>query len=325
MTRHYDSPPTRLRALRDRLTAAAKREGVSFGRLQQHVGVLVVAQFFSSLTDDQGEPRLLVKGGVSLELRRGIPESRTSKDLDAVIRGSIESAHDRLVEAGLNGWEGFTATFTQPIAFDVPGLGSRAHRFMAKLSYMARPFVSVPIEVSPVEAGNAESYDLVGSEAFALVGLPKACAVPCMTLPWQIAQKVHACTDPVEPPRTNDRAHDLVDLQILEALVSSETLSTTRVACLAVFDARESHSWPPILVAPEHWPAIYDRALEGLDGLGLAPNLSAAVGRVQAFIHRIDQATSDSGQVASDFPVVRGAPGHLTTDGLVAEYRDDSP
>ena len=43
MTSRYDSSPSNLRALRDRLTAAAKREGVVFGRLQQHVGVLVVA------------------------------------------------------------------------------------------------------------------------------------------------------------------------------------------------------------------------------------------------------------------------------------------
>lgn len=85
MTARYDSSPSNLRALRDRLTAAAKREGVVFGRLQQHVGVLVVAQFMNLAADDHGVPVLLVKGGASLELRRGIPESRASKDLDAVL------------------------------------------------------------------------------------------------------------------------------------------------------------------------------------------------------------------------------------------------
>lgn len=43
MSGRYETSPANLRALRDRLTAAAKREGVVFGRLQQHVGVLVVA------------------------------------------------------------------------------------------------------------------------------------------------------------------------------------------------------------------------------------------------------------------------------------------
>ena len=78
MTPSYNSPPSSLRALRDRLTQAAKRDGVVFGRLQQHVAVLVVAQFMATLKDDVGEPLLLVKGGTSLELRRGIPNSRTT-------------------------------------------------------------------------------------------------------------------------------------------------------------------------------------------------------------------------------------------------------
>ena len=141
MTSRYDSSPSNLRALRDRLTAAAKREGVVFGRLQQHVGVLVVTQFMAELTDEHGEPLLLVKGGASLELRRGIPESRTSKDLDAVIRGDIETVHDRLVEEGAAGWEGFTAVFTPPAEFDVPGLSAHPHRFTGKLIYQGRPFV----------------------------------------------------------------------------------------------------------------------------------------------------------------------------------------
>lgn len=37
MTPRYPDPPTNLRSLRDRLVQAARREGVVFGRLQQHV------------------------------------------------------------------------------------------------------------------------------------------------------------------------------------------------------------------------------------------------------------------------------------------------
>lgn len=288
MSARYDSSPANLRALRDRLTAAARREGVVFGRLQQHVGVLVVTQFMTSLTDDQGEPLLLVKGGASLELRRGIPASRTSKDLDTVIRGDIETVHDRLAEAGADGWEGFTAVFTAPVAFEVSGLVANPHRFTAKLSYRGKQFVSVPIEVSPVEAGNAGAYDKISSDALTLLGLPPSSAIPCMTLPWQIAQKIHACTAPVEEPRTNDRAHDLVDLQLLEVLVLDESLNETRAACAAVFAAWARHGWPPTLVAQPHWGPVYARALEGLEDLGLAPNVGDAVVRVQGFIDRIE-------------------------------------
>jgi nucleotidyltransferase AbiEii toxin of type IV toxin-antitoxin system len=148
MSPPYSSPPSNLRSLRDRLVAAAKREGLVFGRLQQHVAVLVVAQLAARLTDAAGVPLLLVKGGSSLELRRGIGDSRTSKDLDAVARRDVAEVHELLADAGEPGWEGFTAIFTPPEEIEVPGLQVKPRRFVAKLSYHGQPFASVPIEVS---------------------------------------------------------------------------------------------------------------------------------------------------------------------------------
>lgn len=122
MSAPYSSLPSNLRSLRDRLVQAAKREGLVFGRLQQHVAVLVVAQLSASLTDTVGAPLLLVKGGSSLELRREIADSRTSKDLDTVARLDVEEVHELLVDTGEVGWEGFTAIFTPPEEIDVPGM-----------------------------------------------------------------------------------------------------------------------------------------------------------------------------------------------------------
>ena len=59
-----------------------------------------------------------------------------------------------------------------------------------------------------------------------------------MTVPWQIAQKLHAVTSVLGEGRVNDRAHDLVDLQLLEGLLPPTELSSTRSACIAVFVAR---------------------------------------------------------------------------------------
>ncbi|MGH3546064.1 MAG: nucleotidyl transferase AbiEii/AbiGii toxin family protein [Mycobacteriales bacterium] len=156
MSSLYSSPPSNLRSLRDRLVQAAKREGLVFGRLQQHVAVLAIAQLATGLTDATGAPLLLVKGGSSLELRRGIGDSRTSKDLDMVARHDVAEVHELLADAGEVGWVGFTAIFTPPEEIDVPGLPVKPRRFIAKLSYHSQPFASVPIEVSMVEAGNHE-------------------------------------------------------------------------------------------------------------------------------------------------------------------------
>lgn len=263
-----------------------------FGRLQRHVAVLVVAQFMTALRDEVGEPLLLVKGGTAIELRRGIPGSRTSKDLDAVIRRDIEHVHDLLADVGESGWQGFTAVFTPPEAFDVPGVDGQLHRFTVKLSYHGAPFASVPVEVSPVEAGSADRFDALCSQAFGLVGLPPAAAVPCMTLPWQIAQKLHACTEPASGLRVNDRAHDLVDIQLLEALLPEDLLVATRRACLAVFAARGKQPWPPDVTPQPHWPSIYRSALEGLEDLGLASDVHQAARIVRDLVGRIDAAGS---------------------------------
>jgi hypothetical protein len=261
-----------------------------FGRLQQHIAVLVVAQLAARLTAEDGAPMLLVKGGSSLELRRGIGDSRTSKDLDTVARHDIAEIHELLADAGEAGWEGFTAIFTPPEAIDAPGLSVKPQRFVAKLSYHDQPFASVPVEVSAVEAGNAEGFDAVSSEALALVGVPVAVTVPCMTLPWQIAQKLHACTATLAEPKINDRAHDLVDLQLLEMLLADAELQQTRHACLAVFELRAEQSWPPLIRALPHWSVIYDRAREGLDHVDLADTVADAADRVQRFVTRIAQA-----------------------------------
>jgi hypothetical protein len=292
VTKPYSSPPANLRSLRDRLSQVAERRGVVFGRLQRHVAMIVVAQFAATLTDDSGAPLLLVKGGSSLELRRGIPDSRTSKDFDTVARRDIESIHEQLADAGETGWEGFTAIFTAPEEIDVPGMPVKPRRFTAKLSYRGQSFASVPIEVSTVEAGNGDQFDTLTSDALGLVGVPADVAVPCVTLPWQIAQKLHAVTAVLEQPKVNDRAHDLVDLQLLEGLLPGADLMPTRSACIEVFEARAQHPWPPTVAALPHWSAIYSRALEGLDHLELAGTADAAAEAVQRFVVRIDRATS---------------------------------
>lgn len=174
----YSTSPQNLRSLRDRLVQAAERQGVLFGRLQRHVAMVIVAQFAATLTDDDGAPLLLVKGGSSLELRRGIPDSRTSKDFDTVARRDVESVHERLADAGEIGWEGFTAIFTLPEEIDVPGLAIKPRRFVAKLSYRGQPFASVPIEVSIVEAGNADQFDILTSDALGSWALPPTSPCP---------------------------------------------------------------------------------------------------------------------------------------------------
>lgn len=135
---------------------------------------------------------------------------------------------------------------------------------------------------------DATQFDLIESRAFDLVRLPGGTDVPCMTVPWQIAQKLHACTAELGPSQVNDRAHDLVDLQLLGALVEDDDLVDVRDACVAVFETRDQQTWPPRVIALPHWPAIYARALEGLAHLDLAATAEDASRRTQELVSRIE-------------------------------------
>src|SRR5439155_18883729 len=91
-------------------------------------------------------------------------------------------------------------------------------------------------------------------------------------------------------PKTgsNERAHDLVDLQILD---QEEIVDMAAVATVAqrLFAARRGHAWPPTVVAHERWDTIYAEAAAGLEVLA---DVDAAVAWANAFIARATQAAN---------------------------------
>ncbi|MGO1950258.1 MAG: nucleotidyl transferase AbiEii/AbiGii toxin family protein [Mycobacteriaceae bacterium] len=105
---------------------------------------------------------------------------------------------------------------------------------------------------------------------------PKPVAI--MRSDHQIAQKLHAATE-----QGSERAHDLVDLQLL---VRGEDLDLNQVAatCARLFEYRRQQHWPPTLEAGKHWDALY---AEAADGLGVLPTVDDAVARTNEFIQRI--------------------------------------
>lgn len=114
---------------------------------------------------------------------------------------------------------------------------------------------------------------------------------------YQIAQKLHAVSDPHEPPDfINDRARDVVDLLLLRDLVDATGKPTLAEICqagLAVFGARAAEAtelgrpprdWPPTIFAHDHWVADY--AIAATSGnVGL--NLDAATAELNDWITRI--------------------------------------
>lgn len=118
---------------------------------------------------------------------------------------------------------------------------------------------------------------------FARLGLPDPGPLRVLPLHHQVAQKLHACTG-APKDGANDRARDLVDLQLVAGQIDT---ATTAVTARRLFGARQEHPWPPEVVAHEDWPRLYDDAARGL---GVRQSVEEAVVWTNDLIARIDAA-----------------------------------
>jgi len=102
---------------------------------------------------------------------------------------------------------------------------------------------------------------------------------------YQVAQKLHACTELPTDGRSNDRFRDLIDLLLLAELLEDDEWSGVREACEELFALREMHAWPPVVTVFGGWPESY-RALAVEVAFHVTGAQAAAV-RVQELIGRI--------------------------------------
>ncbi len=159
-------------------------------------------------------------------------------------------------------------------------------RFLLRLAYRGRHWLSVPFELGHDEIGSTARHELrLADDLVDLLhqlGLDTPGPIPVLALDHQIAQKLHACTWINARTGGNQRAHDLVDLQILD---QEETIDMAAVAATArrLFASRRGQPWPPTVVAHPGWDAIYAEAADGLDVLD---NLADAIAWANDFIAR---------------------------------------
>lgn len=274
-------PPHDVNVLGRWLGEASARSGIAAGRLRRWLGFMVVAGMLDQARhDDDGRPLFIVKGGVAMELRLEVG-ARATKDLDTAFRDSMDLVADRLDPALRAGYGEFTATRTEL----EPVKDTGAVRCDIKLTYRTKPFSTVQMEIAATEGGMGTEIDHVPAKPLDHLGLTGPDTVPCVAIRWQIAQKLHACTE-LFSDRENDRFRDLIDLQLLEDLVPSGDWSAVRVACIEVFEGRAKHSWPPSVTIHPSWHAGYSALAEATGfSVGSVADAAASVDRL---ISRID-------------------------------------
>lgn len=149
----------------------------------------------------------------------------------------------------------------------------KPRRFDLLLMLRGQIWRKVAIEISPDEGRAGDSFETIPAPAIDVFGLPAPERLVCISLGYQIAQKVHAATDPHDPPLfVNRRARDVVDLLLLKELVEEEgtpSLSEVRVAIEDVFEARAAEAralgrpertLPAKIVGYSHWESDYEEA-----------------------------------------------------------------
>lgn len=280
-------PPTNVTSLRARIRneAAADRRSsdpnLRAARVELAVANIVVARLL---------PGGVVKGGAAMQLRYGVG-ARYTQDLDAAHPADVASDDfvDALADALEQGWAGFTGRVVEQDAHYPDGVPAVyvMQPFKVELSYRGGRWRTVELELGHDELGAASEGAMVdpGASAalLAALGLPDPGPLPVLRAEHQVAQKLHACTAPVADGG-NDRARDLVDLQLLADDID---LVQTRAIAERVFRYRRGHVWPPEVVAHSTWGTLYAGASEGL---GVLASVDEAVAWARELVERIDAA-----------------------------------
>jgi hypothetical protein len=140
--------------------------------------------------------------------------------------------------------------------------------------------------VSADEHEHTDEIEEIAAHDLSTIGLEGPEIIPVLAVRWQIAQKLHAVTEPpLRPGGENSRYWDLIDLQLLQAL-TEENLAPVKDACQRIFAARDQQRWPPQITTYPGWSDRYTAMASGLDMP--ITDLDEAVDVIHALIRAID-------------------------------------
>lgn len=203
---------------------------------------------------------------------------------------SLDDAFAEIGERLNAGWEGFTGKLTERAEITRAGINPAPQRCKIRLAYHGRPFATLAFELGRAEAHSFELLEQIPNAVdLHRVQLGPAGDVVVLSVYYQIAQKLHACTE-VPAEGSNPRVHDIYDILLLADLVEGEGLAQTLAACEDTFSHRGKHAWPPALPAWGDWEQLWN-ALDLPDDARCS--YADARQRVELLIRNIAEAKQD--------------------------------
>jgi len=279
------TPPLNVTQLNDRLAQAARELGIPVARARVMLCTLIVSQMLPDA--------VAIKGGMGIKLRFGERGTRATSDLD-VSTCSRGEEFEQVFRARLaEGWGAvppskgerrrspdapdrvaFTAS-VRVAKLHNPGLARPEyvmHPYRVSIAFLGNAWGALDVEVSDPEIGlHAHPRKEIDGELAWFGGyfsFGELQPVELVDLEYQIAQKIHAVTDPAY-----ERAHDLVDLQILWNV--EPDLPLLNRLCVGTFGWRNQQLWPPLpLRQMEGWALAYADAREETEVNGHTPVLA---------------------------------------------------
>lgn len=295
--RPKDKAPNSARVLDAWITQAERQLGADGGRLGWLVVSTVVAAALQQAVDEQGQPLFLLKGGTLLQHR--LPRlSRATTDLDGLVRGDLDRFIEALDVVLTRPWGPCRLRRNPVDVIEVPNRVIKPRRFDVIAQVNGITWRRIQVEISPDEGSAGTNGELVTAPSLAGFGLPTPDHLTGIAMRYQIAQTIHAASDPHDPPTfQNDRARDVVDLLLLRDLTtatSSPTPAEIRTAILDIFAARArdaaalsypERTWPSRITAHPHWNASFTRAATSA---GLTLSLNDAVAQTNDWLSELD-------------------------------------
>ncbi|WP_307371233.1 nucleotidyl transferase AbiEii/AbiGii toxin family protein [Microbacterium sp. W4I4] len=165
------------------------------------------------------------------------------------------------------------------------------HPYRVSIAFLGAAWGALDVEVSDPEIdSHAHARKEIDGELVkfgAQFGFGDLQPVELVELEYQIAQKLHAVTDPAYV-----RAHDLVDLQLLWN--ASPDLANLQRLCMRTFDWRRQQAWPPLPICPmDGWELAYADARAETEVNGKTPVL-ADVGSARDWLGQIIETISST-------------------------------
>jgi len=193
----------------------------------------------------------VLKGGYANQLRHP-QDARFTEDVDLRIDADIEDATPMITKAialDLDGPFTFELASSPRELHGPPGGGLR-YAILARL--IGQELVRFKVDISSRDAVVGEFERYPSDPIVEQLGMTPG-VFPVYPVTQQLAEKLHAYTLPRDVENT--RAKDLADMLWLATRydLSSDALID---ACIATFDRRADHTWPPSPSAP---PTIWAR------------------------------------------------------------------